>query len=117
MLKINYNRKEKSLEELSKRFLVLFLDKEETIISLEKITEKLGLLTTNYFLINLKNNNFFWVFIIFEGVERRRIYDIINILESLRLVNRKGKNNYKWNGFKRIYETIKEVLLLFFLIK
>jgi hypothetical protein len=35
LLKINYNRKEKSLEELSKRFLILFIDVNESIISLE----------------------------------------------------------------------------------
>ena len=38
LLKINYNRKEKSLEELSKRFLMLFIDKDESSISLEIIT-------------------------------------------------------------------------------
>ncbi|KAL4438117.1 hypothetical protein ABPG74_016896 [Tetrahymena malaccensis] len=78
---LNYSRREKSLEELSKKFLSLFLDKEESMLSLDKITNQLG-------------------------VERRRIYDIINILESLKLVSRKGKNNYKWNGFQKIYETI-----------
>ncbi len=78
-----YNRKEKSLEELSRKFLLLFLEKEESLVSLDKITEHLG-------------------------VERRRIYDIINILESLNLVSRRGKNNYKWNGFQRIYATIRE---------
>lgn len=35
---LNYNRREKSLEELSKRFLSLFLDKEESLLSLDKIT-------------------------------------------------------------------------------
>lgn len=35
---LNYNRREKSLEELSKRFLSLFLDKEESMLSLDKIT-------------------------------------------------------------------------------
>ena len=38
----NYNRKEKSLEELTKRFLGLFCEKEETMISLYKITSQLG---------------------------------------------------------------------------
>jgi E2F/DP family winged-helix DNA-binding domain len=31
-------------------------------------------------------------------VERRRIYDIVNIFESIRLVAKKGKNTYSWLG-------------------
>lgn len=77
----SYNRKDKSLEELSRKFLQMFLKSQESCISLDRITEALG-------------------------VERRRIYDIINILESLNLVSRKGKNNYRWNGFHKVYETL-----------
>ena len=32
------------------------------------------------------------------GVERRRIYDVVNILESIQLVVKKGKNTYSWLG-------------------
>ena len=78
---INYNRKEKSLEELSKRFLDLFIFEDQAIVELDKISEQLG-------------------------VERRRIYDIINILESLQVIKRTGKNNYQWNGIKSIVKTI-----------
>ena len=32
------------------------------------------------------------------GVERRRIYDVVNILEAVKLVVKKGKNTYHWMG-------------------
>ncbi|CAD8061514.1 unnamed protein product [Paramecium sonneborni] len=78
-----YNRKEKSLEELSKKFVRCLIDYDEKIVCLDQITDELG-------------------------VERRRIYDIINILESLQVVKRKCKNKYSWSGFKTIYQTIQQ---------
>jgi hypothetical protein len=36
------------------------------------------------------------------GVERRRIYDVVNILESIRLVSKEKKNTYKWMGTRNL---------------
>ncbi|CAH0480114.1 unnamed protein product [Peronospora belbahrii] len=68
-----YNRKEKSLGLLCENFLKLHRDDTISEICLDRAATTLG-------------------------VERRRIYDIVNILESIHLVSRKSKNLYHWHG-------------------
>lgn len=64
-----YNRKEKSLGELCRRFLFLYGTPQRGLLYLDQCTRELG-------------------------VERRRIYDIINILESFSVIQRCAKNEY-----------------------
>jgi hypothetical protein len=42
-------------------------------------------------------------------IERRRIYDVTNILEALDVVSRKNKNNYIWHGTTHLSRTIKKL--------
>ncbi len=78
---LGYCRKSKSLESLSSKFVSEFEGKLDNVIELDKITQKLN-------------------------VERRRMYDIINILESLNVVCKNGKNNYLWKGLQQAVITI-----------
>lgn len=79
-----YNRKEKSLGELCKKFIYLYGSHEYCIIALDECTQTLG-------------------------VERRRIYDIINILESFNVLSRLAKNQYEWRGVSQIQTSISKM--------
>ncbi|XP_020530688.1 E2F transcription factor-like E2FE isoform X1 [Amborella trichopoda] len=68
-----YSRKQKSLGLLCVNFLGLYNRDDTESIELDEAATRLG-------------------------VERRRIYDIVNVLESVGVLARKAKNQYKWIG-------------------
>ncbi|KAK6798718.1 hypothetical protein RDI58_006421 [Solanum bulbocastanum] len=77
-----YSRKDKSLGLLCSNFLKLCdREGEDSTIGLDNAADQLG-------------------------VERRRIYDIVNILESVGVLSRKAKNQYRWNGYSAISKAV-----------
>ncbi|XP_010660999.1 E2F transcription factor-like E2FF isoform X1 [Vitis vinifera] len=79
-----YSRKEKSLGLLCTNFLSLYDREDVESIGLDDAASRLG-------------------------VERRRIYDIVNILESVGILARKAKNQYSWKGFGAIPRALEEL--------
>ncbi|XP_017251415.1 E2F transcription factor-like E2FE isoform X2 [Daucus carota subsp. sativus] len=77
----NYCRKQKSLGLLCSNFLSLYDRDGIDTIGLDDAAARLG-------------------------VERRRIYDIVNVLESIGLLTKKAKNRYSWKGFGVIPKTL-----------
>ncbi|XP_065837443.1 transcription factor E2F8-like isoform X2 [Oscarella lobularis] len=81
-----YSRKDKSLAKLCSKFLERY-DQSETTgkrIFLDEVGKRLG-------------------------VERRRIYDIINVLESLEMTKRVAKNQYVWYGRSQLPATLSKL--------
>ena len=76
-----YCRKEKSLGLLCDNFLRYCRSQRDGVVSLDAAATALS-------------------------VERRRIYDVTNILEALDIVSRRTKNQYTWHGTAYLHATI-----------
>uniref|UniRef100_A0AC34FG01 E2F/DP family winged-helix DNA-binding domain-containing protein n=1 Tax=Panagrolaimus sp. ES5 TaxID=591445 RepID=A0AC34FG01_9BILA len=73
------SRKEKSLGKLCKRFLLAMDEESQTgqDVHLETVAKKMS-------------------------VEKRRIYDIVNVMEALEAMSKTNKSYYRWHGLARL---------------
>ncbi|KAI3848892.1 hypothetical protein MKX03_012024 [Papaver bracteatum] len=80
----SYNRKQKSLGLLCSNFFNLYDDDDVEFLNLNDAANRLG-------------------------VERRRMYDIVNVFEAIGVLVKKGKAQYYWRGLGGIANALKEM--------
>ncbi|XP_035212684.1 transcription factor E2F7-like [Stegodyphus dumicola] len=82
---IRTNRKEKSLALICSKFLDMYplypSPEDKIVVSLDDVSTKLG-------------------------VERRRLYDIVNVFESIGILTRNAKNQYLWFGKNNLLKSL-----------
>ncbi len=50
------------------------------------------------------------------GINRRRIYDIINVMEALEMISKQSKNWYLWHGRGNLLHTLAKLKVSFSII-
>ncbi|KAK2504184.1 hypothetical protein MC885_012814 [Smutsia gigantea] len=101
------SRKQKSLGLLCQKFLARYpsypLLTEKTTISLDEVAVSLVFAVPKA----ASSESALLMEQLLASVERRRIYDIVNVLESLHLVSRVAKNQYGWHGRHSLPKTLR----------